>query len=59
MRVLVEVVADDRADAVLLLREAAYKLRFRSETSGETVMHCIGDHRITVEHEPPDDTSKA
>lgn len=53
MRVVVEVLADDRADAIQLLREAARQLKKRGESSGETVNSCIGDYRITVEDEVP------
>jgi len=53
MRVVVEVLADDRDDAIQLLREAARRLKGRRESSGETVNSCIGDYRITVQDEVP------
>ncbi len=53
MRVMVEVLADDRVDAIQLLREAARKLQRHRESSGETVNSCIGDYRITVQNEAP------
>ena len=52
MRVLVEVVADDRDGVVLLLREIATNVKRRRELSGKEVNYCLGDYRVTVEDEP-------
>lgn len=48
MRFFIEVVADDRDDAVSLIREAATRIKRSRETQGETVTHCIGDYRVRV-----------
>ena len=62
MRFVIEVVADDRDDAYVLLREAARKIKQDMERHGHENNHCIGDYRIfvgedvyeslTVEHTP-------
>lgn len=50
MRVLVEVVADDREDCATLLRDAAADVE-RFKPTGETVNACIGDYRVTLTEE--------
>lgn len=54
MRFLIEVVADDTADAVPLIREVAALLKKGRVVSGRTVNHCIGNYRVIVH----DDESK-
>lgn len=49
IRVRIEVVADDREDAVSLLKDAVRLVSRAKESSGETVNSCIGDYRITLE----------
>ncbi len=48
MRFFIEVIADDRDDAVNLLREAATHIKKKREEHGKTVNHCIGDYRVRV-----------
>ena len=49
MRVVVEVVADEREDVAYLLREAARRVRKSTEKHGAEVNYCAGDYRIFVE----------
>jgi hypothetical protein len=49
MRILVEVVADDRDDLATLLREVATKVKRSKEKSGETESYCLGEYRVIVD----------
>lgn len=51
MRVVIEVVADEREEIVTLVREVATKLKRRREESGKTVNYCMGDYRVLVSDE--------
>ncbi len=57
MKVVIEVVADEREDVVALVREAAGILKRSKEESGVTQSYCLGDYRVIVteeaEVEPP------
>lgn len=48
MRFVIEVVADDRENAVRLLRDAALKIKRCEERHGRENNHIIGDYRIFV-----------
>lgn len=49
MRIVIEIVAEDRVDALALLSDVRSKLRRRSERTGESVQTCIGAYRVVVE----------
>lgn len=51
MRIVIEVVADSREDACILLREIATNIKNRREKSGAEVNYCLGDYRVEVSEE--------
>lgn len=53
MRITIEVVADEREDAIQLLKTAVVALRRGKEASGAEINHCVGDYRIVVEEDAP------
>lgn len=54
MRIIVEVVADDRDDAAALLRDVATKIKRGKEDNAREVNNCIGDYRVLVYEATPD-----
>lgn len=44
----IEIVANERADAVNLLREVARLVREGREVSGREVQYCVGAYRVVV-----------
>ena len=49
MKVVIEVVVDEVADAVPLIREVATKIkRGGGIASGQIVSYCLGDYRVTL-----------
>lgn len=51
MKIIVEVVSDERAGVVTLLREVATRLKADLLESGKEVNYCLGDYRVIIEEE--------
>ncbi len=49
VRIVIEVLADEVADTIPLIREVATRLKKGKIESGKTVNYCIGDYRVVIE----------